>query len=99
MGFLSVIRRWALRDKMPIREVAEDPALSPILSVQQSDEGGRFLRSVMRYDVILIDDSRAKALGERVTWVGLGEMEWLCRTPSATTNELRSSVSVLLSLA
>jgi hypothetical protein len=22
MGFLSVIRRWALRDKMPIREIA-----------------------------------------------------------------------------
>ena len=82
-----------------VREVAEDPALSPIVSVRQSDEGGRFLRSVMRYDAVVICDSRAEVLGDRVTWVSLGEMEWLCRTPTATTNELRSAVSVLLSLA
>jgi hypothetical protein len=24
MGFLSVIRRWALRDKMPIREISRN---------------------------------------------------------------------------
>ncbi len=28
MGFLSVIRRWALRDKMPIREIASRTGLS-----------------------------------------------------------------------
>ena len=28
MGFLSVIRRWALRDKMPIREIARRTGLS-----------------------------------------------------------------------
>ena len=28
MGFLSVIRRWALRDKMPIREIAWRTGLS-----------------------------------------------------------------------
>jgi transposase len=28
MGFLSVIRRWALRDKMPIREIARRTRLS-----------------------------------------------------------------------
>jgi len=28
MGFLSVIRRWALRDKMPIREIAQRTGLS-----------------------------------------------------------------------
>jgi hypothetical protein len=29
MGFLSVIRRWALRDKMPIREIARPTAAYP----------------------------------------------------------------------
>ena len=28
MGFLSIIRRWALRDKMPIREIARRTGLS-----------------------------------------------------------------------
>jgi len=28
MGFLSVIRRWALKDKMPIREIARRTGLS-----------------------------------------------------------------------
>ena len=28
MGFLSVIRRWALRDEMPIREIARRTGLS-----------------------------------------------------------------------
>ncbi|SFA61986.1 MerR HTH family regulatory protein, partial [Paracoccus halophilus] len=28
MGFLSVIRRWALRDKMPIREISRRTGLS-----------------------------------------------------------------------
>jgi len=28
MGFLSVIRSWALRDKMPIREIARRTGLS-----------------------------------------------------------------------
>ena len=28
MGFLSVIRRWAFRDKMPIREIARRAGLS-----------------------------------------------------------------------
>ena len=28
MGFLSVIRRWALRDKMPVREIARRTGLS-----------------------------------------------------------------------
>jgi hypothetical protein len=28
MGFLSVIRTWALRDKMPIREIARRTGLS-----------------------------------------------------------------------
>jgi hypothetical protein len=77
----------------------EDPSLEPILSVRQSDEGGRFMRSIMRYEVVLIDESKAALLGKRVTWVSLGELEWLCQMPAATTNEARSAVSVLLSLA
>lgn len=28
MGFLSIIRRWALRDKMPIREISRRTGLS-----------------------------------------------------------------------
>ena len=28
MGFLSIIRRWALRDKMPIREIVRRTGLS-----------------------------------------------------------------------
>ena len=80
-------------------ELMEQSTLSPLLSVRQSDEGGRFMRSIIRYDIIHLDESRAVAVGEQVTWVNLGELEWFCRTPATTTNELRSAVSVLLSLA
>lgn len=82
-----------------VREVVEDPSLTSLLSVRQSDEGGRFMRSIMRYDVLFVDERGAAQLGKHVTWVSVGELEWLCRSAAATTNEARSVVSVLLSLA
>jgi hypothetical protein len=33
MAFLTVIRRWALRDKLPIREVARRTGISRIEAV------------------------------------------------------------------
>ena len=81
-----------------VRQIAEDASITPVLSVRQSDEGGRFMRSIMRYDVLFIDESSSASLANTVTWVTLSELEWLCQTPTVTTNETRSAVSVLLSL-
>jgi hypothetical protein len=33
MGFLTIIRKWALRDKMPIREIARRTGVSRIEAV------------------------------------------------------------------
>lgn len=76
---------------------ADGPA--PVLSVAQSDEGGRFLRCLTRYDVVVLDEPGAQGLGDGVAWASLPALRRLCATGGTTTNELRSAVSVLLSLA
>ncbi len=78
-------------------EVLADRA--PTLAVLQSDEGGRFLKAVTRYEVHLIDEAEAAALGPGVAWTTLPAVARLCRTPGRTTNEARSLMSLLLSLA
>ena len=40
MGFLSIIRRWALREEMPIREIARRTGLSRNTIKKYLREGG-----------------------------------------------------------
>jgi oxidase EvaA len=71
-------------------------------SIDQSDEGGRFLDSVMRYEICELDsaDVEADALaGQGGHWVSLAQLQALCATGGVLTNEARSLVSLLLSLA
>lgn len=70
-----------------------------IVAVRQSDEGGRFLHVVMRYRIALTDRAPASFDDPDLAWVSLSELERLCRTSGLLTNEARSLVSTLLSLA
>lgn len=71
----------------------------PELSVLQSDEGGRFMKSHARYSLILLPESNEVADATHGLWVTLSELEQLCRTPKLLTNEARSCVSLLLAIA
>lgn len=71
----------------------------PVAAVRQSDEGGRFLHVVMRYEIALLDRDGQAAEDPDLVWITLSELERLCRTAGLLTNEARSLVSVLLSLA
>ncbi len=51
MGFLSVIRRWALRDKMPIREIAR-LSRAEIDRIGQAFEPHQELLAHFGYDLI-----------------------------------------------
>jgi oxidase EvaA len=75
-----------------------DPRLRTLAAVQQSDEGGRFFESVVRYELAIWEGDPAE-FGDSVSWLALGELEALARTSRATTNELRSCLSLLLAFA
>ncbi|MBY0401475.1 NDP-hexose 2,3-dehydratase family protein [Myxococcota bacterium] len=81
-----------------VEELALEQALPRILSVRQSDEGGRFMQSIIDYAIHVVDASPALP-SEGGVWVDLAELEALCRISGVVTNEGRSAVSVLLALA
>lgn len=64
------------------------------ISVRQSDEGGRFHRSIARYSVEVVHDPGV--VRGPVVWLSLGEVEALARRGRRLTNELRSCLSLLL---
>lgn len=69
------------------------------LSMLQSDEGGRFLNCRTRYRIV---ERRAEPIeppraGEH--WVTLAQLETLAHRPTTLTNETRTLISMLLSLA
>lgn len=72
---------------------------APILSVRQSDEGGRFKNSIMRYQIHHLSEDVPVEDDEDGVWVDLAQLEALCAISGTTTNELRSGISVLLSFA
>lgn len=78
----------AFMDKLPV---------GPLLSVMQSDEGGRFMKSVSRYSIYLLSGSDEMPHDASGMWVNLSELEQMCRTPKLLTNEARSCISLLLS--
>lgn len=82
-----------------LEEVVLAGAHPPALAVRQSDEGGRFLRVEMVYELHDLRGSGADLAPAGLVWLTLAEAEWLCRQTGALTNEARSALSVLLSLA
>lgn len=81
-----------------IEELALEATLPRVVSVRQSDEGGRFMRSIVDYAVHVVDATTPLPSTDGV-WVDLAELEALCRVSGAVTNEGRSAVSLLLALA
>lgn len=80
-----------------VEELALEQALPRVLSVRQSDEGGRFMQSISDYAIHLVDATRPLPSVDGV-WVDMAELEALCRVSGLVTNEGRSAVSVLLTL-
>lgn len=68
-------------------------------AVHQSDEGGRFMRSVARYAVVEAPAGPRAPAEAGAHWVTLSELQVLAQTSGLLTNEARSAVSLLLAWA
>lgn len=65
-----------------------------LVSVAQSDEGGRFFHDVSDYRLVLADDP--DAAGDDVIWLSLGDVEVLLAEGRWFTNEARSALALVL---
>jgi oxidase EvaA len=74
--------------------VEQSSAGEVIAAVQQSDEGGRFLRDRSRYALVRVPDVAAAPAG--TVWLSLGQLQPLLRQGEWLTNEARSALSLLL---
>lgn len=68
-------------------------------SIEQSDEGGRFMRSKSRYSVIELPEDFSVEHDAFGFWFTLAELEALCGASKLLTNEARSAISLLLAFA
>ena len=67
--------------------------------IDQSDEGGRFYRNITRYTLGQWKSSPDELTKENGIWLSAGELERLSLIKGKLTNELRSTLSLLLSFA
>lgn len=74
-------------------------AARPVVSLLQTDEGGRFMRSVVRYEIRTVAPERLRQDADGGTWVNVAQLRALCHQSGALTNEARTLVSMLLALA
>lgn len=90
-------RQWfgAVPDDALARQLV-DPELTLHAACLQSDEGGRFHRCVVEYRIVEIEEGREVETDGFYHWVSLAQCVDLLRYPGATTNELRSVLSMLL---
>lgn len=79
----------------PLNEFALDAGRT-VLTVDQSEEGGRFYRTVNRYEIRLIDEGEEPPPDEGARWLTLGSLHRLARMRGYLTNEMRSAMSLLL---
>lgn len=68
-------------------------------TVEQSDEGGRFMKSRCRYSIVELPKDFPTETDEISFWVTLAELESLTQIPRLLTNEARSAISLLLAFA
>lgn len=78
------------------RECADKAA---VLSIEQSDEGGRFFQVTMQYSLFDFGNARLDLPADQYEWVDIYALSLLCQAEGRTTNELRSLVSLMLGLA
>jgi dTDP-4-dehydro-6-deoxy-alpha-D-glucopyranose 2,3-dehydratase len=76
----------------------ERDELRVLAAIHQSDEGGRFYRSVVNYEICFYEGDLSR-FGPDVVWLTLAETESFAMRSNATTNELRSCISLLLAFA
>jgi dTDP-4-dehydro-6-deoxy-alpha-D-glucopyranose 2,3-dehydratase len=74
-------------------------AKEAILSIEQSDEGGRFFQMAMRYSLFDFGEATLDLPVDQYEWVDIYTLSLLCQAEGRTTNELRSLVSLMLGLA
>lgn len=70
-----------------------------LLSVRQSDEGGRFKDSVARYQIVEVPPGACQGLEKEGAWVSLSALRHMAGIRGLLSNELRSCISLLLSWA
>ncbi len=66
-----------------------------LAEVNQSDEGGRFLRDVSKYEIVFLPDGKS-VVRTQGYWLTLGEVHELLQSEGIFTNESRSVLSLLL---
>jgi oxidase EvaA len=96
-------RYGGYRYRSSAHKIIEDHA-EEVVSVEQSDEGGRFFQEIGRYSIFwlprasegrrAIDDVVSHS--ESLFWASLPDLNRLCGFSGATTNELRTLVSLLI---
>ena len=69
------------------------------LSMLQSDEGGRFLRCRTRYRILERSSAQPVPALDNEHWLSLAQLEALAHQPTMLTNEARTVLSLLLSMA
>lgn len=68
-----------------------------LCSLDQSDEGGRFMAAAARYRIVLTKNVAPRVQYPFGVWVNLAVLEKLANSPGHTTNELRTLISLVLS--
>jgi oxidase EvaA len=76
----------------------QDGAGETVLSVMQSDEGGRFLSSRARYELIELEPHLCSEKDQSGVWLSLGDVQHLASTAGIITNEARSTISLILTM-
>ena len=67
-----------------------------ICDIDQSDEGGRFYKNVTNYSLAEVSDQESILQAKPGIWLSLAEIQKLSRIKGMLTNELRTSLSLLL---
>lgn len=79
-----------------VRRLIDDGATRCHVAVRQSDEGGRFMHSIARYEVHEVPDTAVPREDPDAAWLTLAQVRELARTSGWLTNEARSLISLLL---
>ena len=77
--------------------IAQKYAHDPDAQCLQSDEGGRFYRSITRYRVVEIGENVELPSSGFYCWLTLAQIHLLLKETGMVTNEARSAISLLLS--
>lgn len=72
-------------------------AARTVISCRQSDEGGRFYRSVSEYSIAVLDEDTEIPADDSLVWMSLGQIERFASKTGFMSNEARSLVSLFLS--